>query len=223
MLTRFRRHVGSAHVIALLALFVALGGGAYAAMSLPKNSVGARQLKRGAVTPPKLSRATVKELQGATGPRGPKGAKGAKGATGDKGATGPAGPSDVYAAGNAAGAMSGSYTQVASVTVPAGDYLLQAKTTIFATAAESAAIAACQIAPTATGGPGTWDQTRVSLPEITGEVTSQDVALAGADSFGSAQSVVLACRTESGTTSFDDARVWAIKVGAVHGIPLPID
>jgi hypothetical protein len=220
MLTRLRRHVGSAHVIALLALFVALGGGAYAAMNLPKNSVGARQLKRGAVTPPKLSPATVKKLQGSTGPRGAKGAKGAKG---DKGATGPAGPSDIYAAGNAAGAMSGSYTQVASVTVPAGDYLLQAKVTIFATAAKSAAIAACQIAPAAAGGPGTWDQSRVSLPEIEGEVSSQDVALAGADSFGSSQSVVLACRTESGTTTFYDARVWAIKASAVHGIPLPID
>jgi hypothetical protein len=220
MLTGLRKRIGSAHAIALLALFVALGGGAYAAMNLPKNSVGTRQLKRGAVTPPKLSRSTVKELKGNTGPRGPKGAKGAKG---DKGATGPAGPSDIYAAGNAAGAMSGSYTQVAAVTVPAGDYLLQAKMTIFATAAESAAVAACQIAPTATGGPGAWDQTRVSLPAIAGQVSSQDVALAGADSFGSSQSIVLSCRTESGATTFDDARVWAIKAGAVHGIPLPID
>jgi hypothetical protein len=220
MLAGLRKRIGSAHVIALIALFVALGGGAYAAMNLPKNSVGTRQLKRGAVTPPKLSRATLKKLQGSTGPRGAKGAKGAKG---DKGATGAAGPSDVYAAGNAAGAMSGSYTQVATVTVPAGDYLLQAKVTIFATAAKSAAIAACQIAPTAAGGPGTWDQSRVSLPEIEGEVSSQDVGLAGADSFASSQSVVLACRTESGATTFDDARVWAIKTGAVHGIPLPID
>ena len=220
MFSRLRHHIGSAHVIALIALFVALGGSAYAAFGLPKNSVGAKQLKRGAVTPPKLSRSTVKALKGKAGPRGPKGAVGAKG---DRGTTGPIGPSDVYVAGNAFGAMSGSYTQVASVTVPAGDYLLQAKATIFATAASSAAIAACQIAPTAPGGPGTWDQARVSLPAIPGEVSSQALALAGAGSFGSPQSVVLACRTESGTTTFDDARVWAIKVGAVHGVPLPID
>jgi hypothetical protein len=71
--------------------------------------------------------------------------------------------------------MSGSFARVAAITVPAGDYLLQAKTTIFSTTASSAA------------------------------------------------SVVLSCRTESGATTFDDARVWAVKAGAVHGAPLPID
>jgi hypothetical protein len=42
-------------VVALIALFVAIGGGAYAATKLPNNSVGPAQLKKGAVTPPKLS------------------------------------------------------------------------------------------------------------------------------------------------------------------------
>ena len=37
-------------VVALMALFVALGGTSYAALKLPKNSVGNRQLKTGAVT-----------------------------------------------------------------------------------------------------------------------------------------------------------------------------
>jgi hypothetical protein len=226
---RPRHRITSAHVIALIALFVALGGGAYAAFKLPRNSVGTKQLKRGAVTPPKLSRAVLKRLndtsgsRGPTGKTGPKGPKGAKGDKGQKGDTGPTGPSDVYAAGNAAGPISGSYSQVAAVTVPAGDYLLQAKTTIFAGATETAAIAACQIAPTAAGGPGTWDQTRVTAPAIAGQTTSEVAALAGASSFSSQQTIVLACRTELGTASFDDARVWAIKVGTVHGLPLPID
>jgi hypothetical protein len=43
-----------AMVVALIALFVAMGGGAYAAFKLPKNSVGARQLKKSAVTGPKI-------------------------------------------------------------------------------------------------------------------------------------------------------------------------
>jgi hypothetical protein len=34
------------HHIALLALFIALGGTSYAAISLPANSVGAKQLKK---------------------------------------------------------------------------------------------------------------------------------------------------------------------------------
>lgn len=47
-----------ANVIATIALFVALGGAAVAA-GLPKNSVGANQLKRGAVSAAKLKRGAV--------------------------------------------------------------------------------------------------------------------------------------------------------------------
>jgi hypothetical protein len=47
-----------ANVIATIALFVALGGAAVAA-GLPRNSVGANQLKPGAVTPAKLKRGAV--------------------------------------------------------------------------------------------------------------------------------------------------------------------
>lgn len=45
--------------ISLLALFVALGGTAYAAVSLPKNSVGTRQLKKHAVTGRKIKKLAV--------------------------------------------------------------------------------------------------------------------------------------------------------------------
>jgi hypothetical protein len=40
--------------VALIALFLALGGSAFAALSLPKNSVGTKQIKNGAVTGSKL-------------------------------------------------------------------------------------------------------------------------------------------------------------------------
>src|SRR5207237_2575180 len=39
--------------------FLALGGGAYAVASLPKNSVGTKQLKKSAVTNPKLAKNAV--------------------------------------------------------------------------------------------------------------------------------------------------------------------
>ena len=45
--------------VALLALFVALGGTGYAALKLPRGSVGSLQLKRNAVTSPKLKRNAV--------------------------------------------------------------------------------------------------------------------------------------------------------------------
>jgi hypothetical protein len=46
---RFRLRITYANVTATLALFVALGGGAYAAAALPANSVGTKQLKKNAV------------------------------------------------------------------------------------------------------------------------------------------------------------------------------
>jgi hypothetical protein len=46
-------------VIAYLALFVALGGSAYAATQLPKNSVGTKQLKPNAVTTAKIKNGAV--------------------------------------------------------------------------------------------------------------------------------------------------------------------
>jgi hypothetical protein len=48
-----------ANVTATLALFVALGGGAYAATALPANSVGSTQLKKNAVTTAKIKNNAV--------------------------------------------------------------------------------------------------------------------------------------------------------------------
>lgn len=75
---RFRNKITYANVVSTLCLFLLVGGGAaWAAIHLPKNSVGAQQLKKGAVTPVKLSKSTKTALKGATGPQGPQGAPGA--------------------------------------------------------------------------------------------------------------------------------------------------
>ncbi len=47
---RIRKQLSYANVTATLALILALGGTSYAAMTLPANSVGPRQLRAGAVT-----------------------------------------------------------------------------------------------------------------------------------------------------------------------------
>jgi hypothetical protein len=47
------------NTIALLALFIALGGTTYAATALPKNSVGTKQLKKNAVTAVKIKKGAV--------------------------------------------------------------------------------------------------------------------------------------------------------------------
>jgi len=51
---RIRSHLTYANAMATIAVFVALGGASYAAMELPKDSVGAAQLKAGAVTAKKI-------------------------------------------------------------------------------------------------------------------------------------------------------------------------
>jgi hypothetical protein len=55
MIQRFLQHNG----IALLALFIALGGTTYAAVNLPANSVGTKQLKGKAVTAAKIGNKAV--------------------------------------------------------------------------------------------------------------------------------------------------------------------
>ncbi len=87
-----------------MALVVALGGTSYAAVALPKNSVGSRQIKKGgvansdlranAVTSGKVKNSSLlaKDFKSGQLPSGAKGAKGAKGATGAAGAAGPVGP-----------------------------------------------------------------------------------------------------------------------------------
>jgi hypothetical protein len=91
------------HHIGLLALFIALGGTSYAAVSLSANSVGARELKNQAVGSAELKDGSIKKRDlraqlraslrrggsGATGPTGPVGPKGDIGTTGPMGPAGP--------------------------------------------------------------------------------------------------------------------------------------
>lgn len=53
-MSRLKSKLSYANVMATIAVFVALGGGAYAAVKIPKKSVGTKQLKANAVTNPKV-------------------------------------------------------------------------------------------------------------------------------------------------------------------------
>jgi hypothetical protein len=74
-----------ANVTSSIALFVALGGTGYAALKLPRDSVGAKQIKAGAVRSAEVKNHSLKPVDFATLPRGPKGDKGDPGAAGAPG------------------------------------------------------------------------------------------------------------------------------------------
>jgi hypothetical protein len=102
MLHRMRSRMTSAHVISLIALFVALGGTGYAAVKLPKNSVGAAQIKTGGVGSSEvkngsLKKADFKNSDLPAGPQGPQGPAGTNGTNGTNGAPGPAGSAKAFA------------------------------------------------------------------------------------------------------------------------------
>ena len=83
-----RRHLTYANVTASLALFLALGGASYAAIKLPANSVGSKQIKDGAVSSVDIKNHTLKagDFKGGlpSGPRGPRGPQGDRGAAASK-------------------------------------------------------------------------------------------------------------------------------------------
>lgn len=54
-----RRHLTFANIVSMLALFIALGGVSWAAATLPKNSVGSKQIKKNAVTNAKIKRNAI--------------------------------------------------------------------------------------------------------------------------------------------------------------------
>jgi hypothetical protein len=77
-------------VVALLALFIALGGTSYAVIKLPKNSVGSREIKNRSIKSADLAPATR------IGKRGPRGAQGPAGPSGSSSGSGTAGPAEAW-------------------------------------------------------------------------------------------------------------------------------
>jgi hypothetical protein len=192
-----RRHLTYANVVASLALFLALGGAAFAATQLPRNSVGTGQLKPEAVTSGKIAKKTRNQLRGATGPQGPQGKTGktgAKGATGARGATGAAGARgangtdgtgpafEVFASNKAIPGP------IAAQTLAAGAYVLSADVTV-TSAAPGTSLVVCTV-------PGGGEM-KASVGE--GESTTLSASIVR--SFGAATAVELNCSGPAGVTA----------------------
>lgn len=125
-----RNRLTYANVVATMALFIALGGSSYAAIQLPKNSVGSSALKKNSVTNSKIKKSAVGSRHVKNGSlltedflagQLPQGAAGPQGATGAAGATGAVGVSNHNVVFNSTFGTIAQYDQLAtSVSCPAG-------------------------------------------------------------------------------------------------------
>jgi hypothetical protein len=110
----------AATIIAFTALFVVLGGSAYAA-----KQITSKDIKNGTIKTVDMSSSAKQALKGNAGPRGPQGVPGAQGAQGSQGPQGPAGPSEVSALTPVTGSLS-----VAAGTIDGGTVACPAGTRV---------------------------------------------------------------------------------------------
>ena len=198
-----RRRPSAATVIALIALAVAVGGTSYAATSLPRNSVGTKQLKKSAVTSAKVKDASLlkRDFKAGQLPAGP---------AGSAGPTGPAGPSDAYAGfNNGPVAAPSSLATIATLNIPqGGNYVIFAKLWMFDNV-NTSVLTDCQLA----AGSDT-DESRTMLEGNSGVVVAgATLALNVVHVFPTAGAVELKCNGFGVNISIDNVKITAIKVG----------
>jgi len=102
-MSRLRSHLSYANTMATIAVFIALGGTSYAVAQLPRNSVGAKQIRAGAVGKSEVHRSAVRskhirDRSVALRDISVSARTALRGQTGPAGAQGPPGPGTLYAA-----------------------------------------------------------------------------------------------------------------------------
>lgn len=212
-----RRHLTYANVVASLALFLALGGAAFAATQLPRNSVGTGQLKPEAVTAGKIAKKTRNQLQGARGPagqQGPTGKTGAKGATGARGATGAKGDTGArgvtgtpgtdgtgpaYEVFKTNGGLNG---PILSQSVPAGSYVMNATLFVRNLSGTEAGQVFCGI--------GADGNTSAGMSIGPDEIVT--IPVSGVATFGAQTLIGVACSTIGGEFTLSSANMIATQV-----------
>jgi hypothetical protein len=213
-----RRHLTYANVAATLALFLALGGGAYAATQLPRNSVDTAQLKKEAVTAGKIAKKTRNQLRGArgsagpqgpqgkTGKQGPKGATGAKGAQGprgEKGERGEPGTGPAFEVFGTAKPIAPTAAPILAENLAAGSYAVSANVVVKATAEGT-------VACTLNGGG--------EAVATVGPTETTTLSLSAARTLSTAGPAILTCSATGGATA-RYANLLATQVRAQSRVP----
>jgi hypothetical protein len=184
-----------------MALFVALGGASYAAVKIPKNSVGNTQLRKDAVTSAKVKDRSLLATDFRTGqlPRGATGATGATGAAGTAGATGPAGPTFAFTYSGGGGGISGSYVSVVdqSFTVPRAGRIAFTFSGRFI---QTAATPTVSCLTKGTGDVGAGPSTYTGVLSGTGE-SAQLPIVGNFDAAAGVNRIQIECTTENGNVN----------------------
>ena len=187
-----------ATLIAMLALFVAIGGTATAASHLingkniKKGTVTAKQLKNKKITKGKLKPALVKSLKGKTGPQGPKGEQGLKGAAGANGVVAP-----TYAAFDGVSLPANVPLAIGTMNLPAGKYMVTSTVKVYSA---GTSLIGCKLsAGTDVSETSTWDSpvngSRSTIPvQMVTSTGATQVTLGceSDDAFGTAAGTVIA-------------------------------
>ena len=219
-----------ANVASTLALVVALGGTSYAAVAIPKNSVGSPQIINSSVKSKDVKNGSLKGVdfkagelaagaQGPAGPAGPAGAQGPAGPAGPAGAAGPAGPqgpvgpSTGYEFDSGSGALvwTGAFQTVATLNLPAGNYVLSAKVLGNNNGGADANFE-CNLKVNGTIVDD-MDDVLIVGPNI-----DQDrgyIALGSTASSAGAAAVTVDCDANSATGAWVDRVITAVKVGSI--------
>jgi hypothetical protein len=217
MLPTLRARLTYANVISTIALFCALAGGAYAANLLPPKSVGTAQLKKNAVTSPKVKDGTLQKKDfkpgqlpaGQQGPRGEAGPRGAEGPRGEQGVAGQRGPSNAYYDWSETQAgISSAGTLAASLNLPAGNWVITGKVNSFNNGVAATADCALFAGPT---------QIDLALFELqaSGEVNELPVTVHAAVRLATPAAVQLICHEQDAPgvgLLIDERRLTAIQV-----------
>lgn len=228
MQSQSTRKISPSLAISGVAMFLALGGGAYATVALnevrsanikngevktpdlAKNAVTGVKVKDGSLGAADLSTAAKAALKGNAGPTGPAGPAGAAGAAG---VTGPAGPSDGYqgTAPTSNPAVLGS--TIGTWAVPAGKYLVSAKFL-----ARNTGGSETQLTCTLTFGAQS-DSAFVVLAPVGDPGRRQVLSFQLAAETGATSNAVFTCSTNVATATVESIRFSAVKVATLTTLP----